>query len=127
MKIKNTTSKKVKASTIVAIIGVLLLSFFILIKDNPNIIKNISKTKDEASARLNSPTVLKTITYAGLFETTDHELYSDATLSVYIANTTSVPKLIYKYNKKPEGRDLSDSFFIHVYVKDSTKLKGNAQ
>ncbi|MFC4635169.1 hypothetical protein ACFO3O_14755 [Dokdonia ponticola] len=127
MKIKNTTSKKVKASTIVAIIGVLLLSFFILIKDNPNIIKNISKTKDEASARLNSPTVLKTITYAGLFETTDHELYSDATLSVYLANTTSVPKLIYKYNKKPEGRDLSDSFFIHVYVKDSTKLKGNAQ
>lgn len=126
MKIKNNTSSKVKISFILAITAVCILSFFVLIRDNPNITKIISPSEEKASADLENPTVLKTITYAGLFETTDHELYSDATLGVYIANASSTPKLIYKYNKKPEGRDLSDSFFIHVYVKDSTKLKGNA-
>ncbi|MEP0263145.1 hypothetical protein [Dokdonia sp.] len=128
MKIKNNTSTKVKASTIVAIIGVLLLSLFVLTRSNSGATKGISTTESEESADIENPTVLKTITYTELFETTDHEIYNDATLNIYIANISNnnTPKLIYKYKKKPEGRELSDNFFMHVYVKDSSKLKGKS-
>ena len=123
MKIKNNTPVKVNPFTVVAIIGVLCLSFFVLTNNNT---KNEKSKTTSLNNDLENRTILKGITYVELFETTDHELYSDATLNIYIANATKTPKLIYKYKKKPEGRELSDNFFIHVYVKDSTKLKGKA-
>lgn len=126
MKIKNNTSPKVKPFTILAIIGVFVLSVFVLIKGRLDTSHKISVNKNEKITDIENPTELKTVTYAELFETTDHEIYSDETLNIYIANTSKTPKLIYKYKKKPEGRELSDNFFMHIYVKDSTKLKGKA-
>ncbi|WP_299674539.1 hypothetical protein [uncultured Dokdonia sp.] len=126
MKIKNNTSAKVNPFTIAAIIGVFVLSFFLITKGNSNTPKKLSTTENSNANNINTPTILKEITYTNLFETTDHELYSDDDLNIYIANTSKTPKLIYKYKDKPEGRSLSDNFFMHVYVKDSTKLKGKA-
>ena len=84
MKIKNNTPAKVNPFTVVAIIGVLCLSFFVLTNNNT---KNEKSKITLLNNDLENPTILKKITYVELFETTDHELYSDATLNIYIANT----------------------------------------
>lgn len=127
MKIKKTSSQKVKISTLVAVIVVLLLSFMILLNTSSETSYLTSNTDHKETSDIERRTVLKAVPFTDIFKTSDYEIYSDKNVAIYLANTASIPKLIYKYKSKPEGRKLTDNFFIHVYVKDSTKLKGEAR
>lgn len=124
MKVKNSTSKKINTLTILTIIGVLLMSFFVL--------TNTKGTKKESSDVLlkndndiNIPTKVTALGYDSLLTSTDQTIYNDDELSIYLIKSTNAPKLIYAYKKEPVDRQLTDNFFVHIYVKDSTKLRGN--
>ena len=123
MKIKNNTSTKVKASTIVAIIGVLLLSFFV-IYTNPSTVESSSKEID-----IENPTVIKSlkVDYESLVTSSDYRLYNDGDVSVYLVNKSGTSKIIYAYKDQLEDREITDNFFLHIYIKDSIQLMGSAK
>ncbi len=123
MKIKNNTTSKVKSSTIVAILAVGVLSFFVLYT-NPSTQTSSSKKID-----INNPTVIKNLTvdYESLVTSSEYRLYNDSDVSVYLVNKSGTPKIVYAYKGTLEGREISDNFFLHIYIKDSTRLKGNAK
>ena len=127
MKIKNNTSAKVNPFTVVAIIGVLCLSFFVLTNTTTSSKKEMSKTTSLNNDDLNTRTTLPTIEYNELFSSSDYALHDDDELSIYLMSGTAIPKVIYAYKNEPSDRQLTDNFFLHVYVKDSSKLKGKAQ
>lgn len=127
MKIKNNTSAKVKPFTVVAIIGVFLLSFFALTTTNSDTKEDTSKVISEDTNDLDTRTKLPTVEYNELFSSSDYALYEDEELSIYLTSGETAPKVIYAYKNEPSDRQLSDNFFLHVYIKDSTKLKGKAQ
>lgn len=126
MQIKKRPTNLMFISATIAIVLVLLLSFFVVTKTaNPTSenLKDFVEIKNE----INSPTVITELTYDDLFSNADFALYDDSELTIYLVNSASgIPKLIYAYKDEPKGRKLTDNFFVHVYVKDSTKLKGTA-
>lgn len=124
MKIERGSSFKVKPFTIVILIVGLLLSLFLLVNGNLESTKKSAQVQNEETDDIDRLTVLHAITYPTLFKTKECEVYSDEILTIYLANTSGIPKLIYKYTVKPEGRVLTDHFLVHVYLKDTTKLIG---
>jgi len=122
MKIKNNTSTKVTPFTVVAIIGVLCLSFFVLTNNEKS--KTTLLNNDDLDTRTRLPTI--EIEYNELFSSSDYVLHDDDELSIYLMSGSAIPKIIYAYKNEISDRQLTDSFFLHVYLKDSSKLKKKA-
>ncbi len=123
MKVKNSTSKKINTFTILTIIGVLLMSFFIL-TSTKGIKEETSDISPKNVTDIDAPTHIFPVEYNILLDSKRYAIHTDNELSIYIVQTISAPKLLYVYKNKPVDRQLTDNFFVHVYVKDSTKLKG---
>lgn len=127
MKIKNNTTTKVNPSIILVIIGVLLLSFFVLSNNKNTIKQDASEVIPEKNDDINTQTKIPIVEYNSLFSSSDYALYDSDELSIYLMSATDTPKLIFAYKNEPSDRQLTDNFFVHIYVKDSSKLKGKAQ
>jgi len=124
MRIKNKASKNSTAIVSLSVIGIICLGLLLLNQKKEDIAKNTSTSKIEESNDINNPTVIPAVTnYNSLFNDGDQALYKDSNLSIYLAyGPTDIPKLIYAYNTELEDRALTDHFFLHIYLKDSTKL-----
>ncbi len=127
MKIKNNTAVKVNPSIILVIIGVFLLSFFVLSNNKNTIKQDASEVTPEKNDDVNTRTKIPIVEYNSLFSSSDYALYDSDELSIYLMSATDTPKLIFAYKNEPNDRQLTDNFFVHIYVKDSSKLKGKAQ
>ncbi|WP_299766962.1 hypothetical protein [uncultured Dokdonia sp.] len=125
MKIKKNTSAKVKPFTVVAIIGVFLLSFFALTTTN-NDTKEKNTTTSDLLGKRTSIYGLK-LNYENLLKEDKGKIFENRDLKIYAVNKSGIAKVIYAYKHKPEGREITDNFFLHLYLKDSTKLMGNAR
>lgn len=124
MRIKKRHTKPKSISVSIAIAAILLLSFIIISKFDT---KKSPQKLSETQIDLDSQTVIPDLSYETLFSTLDHVLFENNDLSIYlIKNALGVSELIYLYNDEPQGRDLEDVFFVHIYVKDVTKLIGDA-
>jgi len=124
MKVKNKSSKKFIIVLLLSLLGVICLSFLLLGENKIVESKDIVTSDDTQKNDINNPTTIPPTTdYYTLFSNTDQALYEDSNLSIYLTQESSnVPKLIYAYKIKPEDRELTDNFFLHIYLKDSTKL-----
>ncbi len=125
MQIKNSSTHKNSVQVIIAIVALLALSFLLLRMGADQKASDNEKTTASEND-LNEATVIPKVSYHSLFSTSDYALYKDSDLSVYLTQDAAVPKLVYVYNDEPEGRSLTDNFFLHIYIKDSTKLKRKA-
>ncbi len=118
MKIKQSVSRKIGVSTILVILGVLLGGIFVLIKGQRLQHEPIEKIND-----LELPTEIggSNIDYSTLFKNDDYRLYNDNVVSIYAVSNWETTQLIYVYKNRPVGRQLTDRFFLHVYIKDDIK------
>lgn len=123
MKVKK--KKSSKTSIYIVITGVLLLSFYAIISSSA-LSSGVARKSDD---NLNIPTVLSglKINYETLLSSNKYKIYNDANVSLFLVNKSGIPKIIYAYKNQPQERQLTDNFFVHIYVKDSTKLKSNAK
>lgn len=122
MQLKSETSKGRSLNLVLAGIGLVLLSLFVLIQaSTPKGDKvGVEKTYD-----LNVPTVVKSsnIDYTQLLTNDEALVYQDDLVSIYITRYLSQPYLIYAYKAPLEGRLLTDTFFVHMYTKEGIVLK----
>lgn len=51
-----------------------------------------------------------------------NKVYSDSIFSIYFNSSQGIPKLYYVYKKELNYRQLTDKFFLHVYLKDEKEL-----
>ena len=127
MKIKNDSSQKNTAIIVVSLLSILLIVFFL--SQEKNVYQTDSNGKSEVS-HLNERTELarikaKNFTYEALMSNEKLQLYKEEGLVVYATEKSGILKLIYAYEDEISGRKLTDNFFLHAYLKDSTKNKGN--
>ncbi|MCH9660389.1 MAG: hypothetical protein K0U54_05700 [Bacteroidetes bacterium] len=119
MKINTGTSKTNYLSVLIAVVSVLLLSLFVIGShekiDQDEAIKPLLKNN------ISTPT---TISLPAFIQDKEFLLYKDDSLSISLLNEKKHPRLIYTYHIKPTGKSLTDRFFVHIFVKDTTKLKG---
>ena len=126
MQLKSETSKRRSLNLILAGVGLVLLSFFVLkqaaTSDGDQ--SGIKKTYD-----LNVPTVIKSssINYNQLFKSPDALVHQDEVVSIYLTKHLSQPYLVYAYKNPLEGRLRTDLFFLHIYVKEGIALKNNVE
>lgn len=122
MRITNTQKNKFPTSIALVMASTILLSVFLITRDSTT----SSNAASHSSLAINRATTAEEISYNSLLNATEYRVYQDSDLSIYLAYAAGVPKLIYLYNGTLQDRELSDHFFLHVYVKDVTKLRGNA-
>ena len=126
MRVKDPDLKKKKNLVRFVVIGVLFLSVYILFG-----LKNSSWLEEERapSFGLDEPTKIKglNLNYQELLKGNQGKIYEDSNLKIYAVNKSGIAKVIYAYKHKPEGREITDNFFLHLYIKDSKKLTGSAQ
>lgn len=124
MRVKQSSSAKQNLAIAAAIAGVVLIT--VLLWNTGRMGANLPQAS-QAVSEINTPTVLEGLSLDNLLETKKYSIYDDDELTIYIAKSpVGNPKLIYSYSEKPEGRNLTDNFFVHIYVKDSTKLVGTS-
>ncbi len=121
MKVKYNAPRKIGVSTTLVILGVLLGCLFILInrvdsEESKLTGKNIA---DDVEVPIKDHS---TIDYNTLFKNNDYRLYNDDIISIFAVSNLGTTQLIYAYKSRPEGRQLTDRFFLHVFLKDDMKI-----
>lgn len=126
MKIKNHTTSQGKTTIIIAVIGMLLLSFIILYHSGKKDISQIVQEDNDGSYE--HPTVIAAnrINYANLIDSKEGLLYQSSEVSIYVVTNVGIPKLVYLYPDNVEGRKETDNFFLHIYLKGNSLLKASS-
>lgn len=125
MQLKSETSKGRTMNLVLAGIGFVLLSLFVLKQTatSEGSQVGVKKTYD-----LNVPTVIKSskINYQQLMNSSEAMVYTDDLVSIYLTEHMSQPYFVYAYKNPLKDRLLTDIFFLHIYIKESIKLKNEA-
>ncbi|PQB03598.1 right-handed parallel beta-helix repeat-containing protein [Aureitalea marina] len=121
MKIKKHKGQGGSPLIFIAIIAILLISVMALLKE-----------KDEVSLASPDPTELTDLfsetkirqvrSYKSILDSVYKGIYEDSTLSIYIVKQYAVPHLVYIYPDSLNERQAADRFFVHVYLKDNSKI-----
>ncbi|RMB56400.1 hypothetical protein EAX61_14270 [Dokdonia sinensis] len=125
MQITRSNSKRNWLPIALAILGVILLSFYVLYNNAARKSDRVSSSLDELSKKTTINGL--SLNYKELLKGEDAKIYENSDLKVYAVNKSGVSKVIYAYKDAPKGREITDNFFLHLFVKDSTKLMGNAR
>ena len=121
MKVKSKSKKPTFLLIAVLILAILALG---LMSNNESSSSKIPSTKETADSSYETPTVITSnkINYKNLIENEDGLLYKTDELSIHLVTNIGIPKLVYLYAGDLEGRKQSDNFFLHIYLKDNTRL-----
>lgn len=121
MKIKSNNSQFKKSLTF-ALIGIVLIGLMLLFGyENQDFKSYIAPVQNE----LNIPRHV--LSYEELLESKKYEIYNQRGISAHLYNAGISAKLVFLYKNKPKNRELTDRFFVHVYVNDKSKLIGNKE
>lgn len=104
---------------------VIVLSYTLLSFSNSFSNNELATTIDD----LRSPTKVKGLghTFEDLLKGSESPIFENSDLKIYAVTKAGKAHIVYAYKQEPKGRALTDNFFLHLYVKDSKKLNGDAR
>lgn len=126
MRIKKYKSKnKYNLLILFFVVIVLVLSSLLTQSKNKNIFNFKSKTIENNNELLgvNTQTEIQYgITIENMIESETGLIYKDSVCSIYNSKIKGLTNIVYVYKEKPIGRQLTDHVFLHVYLKDNSKV-----
>lgn len=109
----------------IVVLIAIALSYSLLSFSNSFGSNEVATTIDD----LRSPTKVKGLghTFEDLLKGSESLIFENSDLKIYEVTKSGKAHIVYAYKQEPKGRALTDKFFLHLYVKDSTKLNGDAR
>ena len=123
MRLKKSNSGRQWRLLLAGAIGLLVITSLTFLKE------------EERSARLNEDNsdlkketrIQPVLSYESILDSDYKGIYEDSIVSIYIVKQFNMPRLMYFYPDSLTERQQNDRFFLHVYLKDSTKITGQQQ
>ena len=121
MKIKNHKGRNGSPLVLIAVIAVLLLSVMSLLKQDER--TSLVSSDSSPLTDLFSETKIRQVrSYESILDSVYKGIYEDSTVSIYLVKQYAVPHLVYIYPDSLNERQSTDRFFVHVYLKDNSKI-----
>jgi len=115
---KNSYNSSFKFYYILILIGLIALIVF----KNSGVKTKNKEVKNKYS--LNIPTyVPKAYNHINIIREDRNKVYGDSVLSIYINENLGAPFISYVYKDTLIGRQKTDYFYLHFFLKDTTKIK----
>jgi hypothetical protein len=114
----NKTNKKLIYAAL--LLGGCLVFFAIL--TNSKAQKKDKKTKDDLELKTEIVVEENNINFQELIDEKINLIHSDSILNIHLVRSLGINNLVFIYKNELVGRKINDNFFIHLFIKDASKV-----
>ena len=114
----NKTNKKIVYTSI--LVGACLVFFAIIGTSKTS--KNEKQKEDDLELKTNIVVEENNINFRELIDNDINLIHSDSIINIHLVRSLGINSLVFIYRNELVGRQKDDNFFVHLFVKDTSKV-----